>query len=220
VWKLRWDDKVDGALRNPTEQRWKVTFKNNRITGVPLTDKGTVDRAWRFSGTVTEGAVTVISWVEDGPKGASHHFLGHLRKDGRIVGVYYTNGGESGDLELVLVPAQGQPKQVQARDLAGKYRAVCSNPDGTRGEGIVEIEWLEGNKVKFISTYDTRDVGSGTLKGDTLSVKYRGRGGKKDEPKRTGEAEYRVKANGVLEGWWHYGGDKKMPEKLTPLKKK
>ena len=118
----------------------------------------------------------------------------------------------------VSVGAQGkgQAKQFQARDLAGKYRAVCTNPNGTKGEGTVEIEWLQGNEVKFTSIYATKDIGIGTLNGKILSVKYRG----KAKTERSGEAQYSLQANGELDGWWHYAGQKKMPEKLTRMKKK
>jgi hypothetical protein len=122
-------------------------------------------------------------------------------------------------LGVFVVAVDGQEKGkkgIQAKDLAGKYRAACTNPDGTKDVGTVEIEWLEGNKVKFTSFYGKTDVGFGKLKGDTLSVEYRG----KKKTERTGEAEYKVMDIGVLEGWWHYIGFKKTTEKLTPTKKK
>lgn len=135
----------------------------------------------------------------------------------RLLGiVLWTSLVSFGGLSTVAVDAQDKGKQIKAKDLAGKYHAVCTNPNGKMGEGTVEIEWLQGNKVKFTSIYASKDVGEGALNGDVLSVKYRG----KLKTERTGTAEYRVLADGSLEGWWHYEGQKKMPEKLTRKKGK
>lgn len=107
---------------------------------------------------------------------------------------------------------------ARAKEIAGKYRAVEINDDNGKGFGVVTIEWLEANKVKFHSNYGaakgqgTNDIGIGTVTGNTLSVKYRG----EFATKRMGEAEYTIRPNGVLDGWWHYGKDKKRPEKLFP----
>src|SRR4051812_47079228 len=107
-------------------------------------------------------------------------------------------------------PLAAPARAAEPKDLVGKYTCKGVNPDGSKYEHPLEITLERGNTLKVLYQSDRPDIGLASLKGDTLTVRFQGV--KKTD--RTGEAEYKLQNNGVLKGWWHDKGDKKMPESL------
>jgi hypothetical protein len=119
---------------------------------------------------------------------------------------------------VVLLLLAGLPTlawALEPRDLVGKYTCKGENPDGSKYEHPLEITVENGNTLKVIYQSNRPDIGLGSLEGKTLKVRFQGV--KKTD--RKGTAEYELQANGVLKGWWHDKGEKKMPERLIPKKK-
>src|SRR4051812_22166819 len=77
VWKIRWDGKIDGVLRNPEGPlQIKLSVRNNRITG-SLTGDDT-----RWSGEVSGGKVVIVTLTQQGKKGYVSYYSGKLIKEG------------------------------------------------------------------------------------------------------------------------------------------
>jgi len=112
---------------------------------------------------------------------------------------------------LLTTPARA----AEPKDLVGKYTCKGVNADGSKYDHPAEITLEKGNTLKIIYQSAEPDIGLGSLKGNTLTVKFQGV--KKTDS--TGEAHYEFQEDGVLKGWWHYNGDKKTPENLIPKKK-
>lgn len=104
---------------------------------------------------------------------------------------------------------------VEPRELVGKYRCTGVMPDGSKFDHPVEITLVKGKTLLIYYDSDGPDIGLCALEGKKLTVRFQG----VKDPKNTGEAEYTLKKDGVLEGRWRYKGEKWMPETLTPKKK-
>src|SRR5947207_1446946 len=117
---------------------------------------------------------------------------------------------------LLVGPSTTAARAIEPKDLVGEYTCKGVNPDGSKFDHPVKITLEKGKTLKVFFDSDEPDIGFGSLDGNTLTVRFQG----VKDTKTTGEAEYKLKKDGVLEGWWHYKGEKKMPETLIPKKRK
>src|SRR5436305_12713143 len=94
---------------------------------------------------------------------------------------------------LLTAPAAA----IDAKDLAGKDHVDGVNPDGSKYEGTVKIEFEKENTVKITWENDKKrnDVGLGRLEGNKLIISYQG--AKKGD---RGKAEFEVQKDGKLVG--------------------
>ncbi len=116
---------------------------------------------------------------------------------------------------LLLVALLSPAGATEPSDLVGKYTCKGENPDGSKYEHPLEITLEKGNTLRVLYQSNRPDIGLGAFDGKTLKVQFQGV--KKTD--RMGTAEYELQANGILKGWWHDKGSKKMPESLIPKKK-
>ena len=101
---MRYDDKVDGELhaKPGSEVRWKLSVRNDRISG-SLADKKESDPTnHRLAGEIVAGNPPIVSLRQDGPKGLVCYYTGKRIAAERIVGTWYDNRGSSGDFEFII----------------------------------------------------------------------------------------------------------------------
>ncbi len=109
---------------------------------------------------------------------------------------------------LVQSPATDPTKSAPPR-LEGKYAVEGANPSGSRYHGVATIARKENRYTMTWTIGNQPFSGSGSLKGDTLTITWKGPTGE------VGIVTYTVTPTGVLKGVWANGNGS---ETLTPLR--
>ncbi len=109
---------------------------------------------------------------------------------------------------LVQPPAPDTTKSAPPR-IEGKYAVEGANPNGSRYHGVATIARKENRYTMTWTIGNQPFSGSGSLRGDTLTITWKGPTGE------VGIVTYAVTPAGVLKGVWANG---KGSETLTPLR--
>jgi hypothetical protein len=104
VWVMNYDDKIDGELhaKAGNEVRWKLSVRNDRITGNLADKKDNDPTNHRLAGEIAAGKPPILTLRQDGPKGLVCYYTGKRVAADRIVGTWYDNRGGSGDFEFTV----------------------------------------------------------------------------------------------------------------------
>jgi hypothetical protein len=104
VWVMHYDDKLDGEVKAKpgSEVRWKLSARNDRVSGSLAGLKESDPTDHRLAGEVVAGKPPVVALRQDGPKGLVCYYTGKRVAPDRIVGTWYDNRGASGDFEFTL----------------------------------------------------------------------------------------------------------------------
>jgi hypothetical protein len=104
IWVMRYDDKVDGELhaKPGSEVRWKLSVRNDRISGSLADKKETDPTNHHLAGEIVPGNPPILTLRQDGPKGLVCYYTGKRIAPERIVGTWYDNRGASGDFEFLV----------------------------------------------------------------------------------------------------------------------
>jgi hypothetical protein len=104
VWVMHYDDKLDGEVKPKPggEVKWKLSVRNDRISGSLDGRKDADPTDHRLTGEVVTGNPPIVSIRQDGPKGLVCYYTGKRVDAERIVGTWYDNRGASGDFEFVV----------------------------------------------------------------------------------------------------------------------
>jgi hypothetical protein len=104
VWVMRYDDKIDGEVHAKPggEVRWKLSVRNDRISGCLADKKENDPTNHRVAGEIAAGNPPIITLRQDGPKGLVCYYTGKRTAANQIVGTWYDNRGGSGDFEFTV----------------------------------------------------------------------------------------------------------------------
>jgi hypothetical protein len=104
VWVMHYDDKLDGEVhaKAGSEVRWKLSVRNDRISGSLADKKETDPTNHRISGEIVAGNPPILNLRQDGPKGLVCYYTGKRVAADRIVGTWYDNRGAAGDFEFTV----------------------------------------------------------------------------------------------------------------------
>jgi hypothetical protein len=104
IWVMRYDDKVDGEVHSKSggEVRWKLSVRNDRISGSLVGKKEADPSDHHISGEIVAGNPPIVSLRQDGPKGLVCFYIGKRTAADRIVGTWYDNRGAAGDFEFTI----------------------------------------------------------------------------------------------------------------------
>jgi hypothetical protein len=104
VWVMQYDDKVDGEVKAKpgSEVKWKLSVRNDRISGSLAGMKESDPNDHRVSGEIAPGMPPIASLRQDGPKGLVCYYTGKRVAADRIVGTWYDNRGSAGDFEFTV----------------------------------------------------------------------------------------------------------------------
>jgi hypothetical protein len=102
IWKLRYDNTLDGKLENPSETQVRFSVINNRVIGKSL------DQTWQaktqYSGEIAFGKHALVVLRQDNDENNyTCIWSGRFHDKGRrIVGTFHDNHGTSGDFEMIF----------------------------------------------------------------------------------------------------------------------
>ena len=104
VWVMKYDDKLDGEVNAKPggEVRWKLSVRNDRITGSLAGRKDADPNDHRIAGEIAAGNPPIVLLRQDGPRGLVCYYVGKRVAAERIVGTWYDNRGSAGDFEFTI----------------------------------------------------------------------------------------------------------------------